>query len=128
MKKSRIVAALTAVIGLLCLSSCNQPLTDVSVSTDENLSRAVTVNYNNQGWNGGMFYSFWTDGGGNVQMTLGDGGNYSVWWQNCGNFTAGKGWNQGSWRNINYNAGAWNPSGNGYIAAYGWSKGSKLVE
>ena len=129
MKKCIFITAVAAVLGMLCLTSCNNVAGDVTTDSEAtSLSRAATVSRNTTGWNGGMYYSFWTDGGGNVQMTLGDGGNYSVWWQNCGNFTAGKGWNQGSYRNINYNAGAWNPSGNGYLAAYGWTKGSKLVE
>ena len=128
MKKIRLLAVLSAMVGLVCFSGCQNSLNVAETADTAEASRATTISWNNTGWNGGMYYSFWTDGGGNVQMTLGDGGNYSVWWQNCGNFTAGKGWNQGSWRDIHYNAGAWNPSGNGYIAAYGWSKGSKLVE
>jgi len=38
----------------------------------------------------------WTDGGGAVTYTKGNAGEYSVSWQNCDNFVAGKGWMPGS--------------------------------
>jgi hypothetical protein len=48
------------------------------------------------GTSGGYYYSFWTDGGGDVTYTNGDGGSYTVEWTNVGNFVGGKGWNPGS--------------------------------
>jgi endo-1,4-beta-xylanase len=74
------------------------------------------------------YWQNWTDGGGTVNATNGSGGNYSVSWSNCGNFVVGKGWNAGSpSRVINYNAGAFSPSGNGYLSLYGWTRNS-LIE
>ena len=74
------------------------------------------------------YWQNWTDGGGTVNAVNGSGGNYSVTWTNCGNFVVGKGWGTGSAnRVINYNAGVWSPSGNGYLTAYGWTRNS-LIE
>lgn len=47
------------------------------------------------GTHDGFFYSFWTDGGGDVTYTNGEGGSYSFDWTDTGNFVGGKGWNPG---------------------------------
>ncbi|MFD0695560.1 glycoside hydrolase family 11 protein [Paenibacillus sp. GCM10027628] len=74
------------------------------------------------------YWQNWTDGGGTVNATNGSGGNYSVTWTNSGNFVVGKGWTTGSAsRTVNYNAGVWSPSGNGYLSLYGWTRNS-LIE
>ncbi|WP_054739261.1 glycoside hydrolase family 11 protein [Cellulosilyticum ruminicola] len=74
------------------------------------------------------YWQNWTDGGGYVNAVNGQGGNYSVSWSNCGNFVVGKGWNYGTPnRVVGYNAGAFQPSGNGYLSFYGWTRNS-LIE
>ncbi len=86
----------------------------------------TTVTSNQTGTHDGYFYSFWNAGGGSVTMTLGSGGNYSVNWSNCNNFTCGKGWSTGSARNVSY-SGSFNGGNNGYLALYGWTKNA-LIE
>ena len=88
---------------------------------------ATTVTTNQTGTDGGYFYSFWNEGGGgSVVMTLNGGGNYSVTWNNCTNFTAGKGWSTGAARNVSF-SGSFNGGNNGYLALYGWTKNA-LIE
>lgn len=50
------------------------------------------------GTNNGFYYSFWTDGGSNVNYSNGAAGSYSVTWSGNGNFVGGKGWNPGAAR------------------------------
>ncbi|THY12094.1 xylanase G1 [Aureobasidium pullulans] len=78
------------------------------------------------GTNNGYYYSFWLAQGGNVNYNNKGAGEYSVSWQNCNNFVAGKGWATGSARNINFK-GSYSPQGNSYLSVYGWST-NPLVE
>ncbi|MEK3899153.1 MULTISPECIES: glycoside hydrolase family 11 protein [unclassified Paenibacillus] len=74
------------------------------------------------------YWQNWTDGGGTVNAVNGSGGNYSVNWYNTGNFVVGKGWTYGTPnRVVNYNAGVFAPSGNGYLTFYGWTRNA-LIE
>jgi len=77
-----ILVAVSAVTGVLAVPS--------SV-LDKRLTTSST------GTNNGYYYSFWTDGSGDVTYTNGPAGKYSVAWSgNAGNFVGGKGWNPGS--------------------------------
>ncbi|HWB34479.1 MAG TPA: glycoside hydrolase family 11 protein [Rugosimonospora sp.] len=85
-----------------------------------------TITSNATGTHNGFFYSYWKDSG-NVTMTLGPAGNYSVQWSNMNNMVVGKGWNPGSaTHTVNY-SGTFSPNGNGYLSLYGWTT-NPLIE
>ncbi|GKZ29927.1 hypothetical protein AbraIFM66950_007158 [Aspergillus brasiliensis] len=116
---------------LLCFAAAkaalavpHDPVTERSADALHQLSERSTPS--STGYNNGYYYSFWTDGGGDVTYTNGNGGSYSVQWSNVGNFVGGKGWNPGSAHDITY-SGTFSPSGNGYLSVYGWTTGP-LIE
>ncbi|NUO57711.1 MAG: glycoside hydrolase, partial [Hamadaea sp.] len=84
-----------------------------------------TITSNTTGTHNGYFFSYWKDSG-NVTMTLGDAGNYSVQWNSINNTVVGKGWNPGSNHTVNY-SGSFNCGGNCYLALYGWTT-NPLIE
>lgn len=84
-----------------------------------------TVTSNTTGTHNGYFFSYWKDNG-NVTMTLGNAGSYSVQWNNINNTVVGKGWKPGSSHTVNY-SGTFNVNGNGYLALYGWTT-NPLIE
>lgn len=87
----------------------------------------ATITSNQTGIHDGYFYAFWTDSPGTIAMAPGPAGNYRLTWNNAGNNSfAGKGWNPGGRRTVNYSA-SFNPAGNAWMGLYGWTR-SPLTE
>ncbi len=81
------------------------------------------------GTHDGYYYTSWRDSG-EVCMTLGEAGRYTVAWNlgGRGNMVVGKGWRTGAAdRKVMYRAAAFEPGTNGYLTLYGWTTGP-LVE
>ncbi|MBO0868927.1 MAG: glycoside hydrolase family 11 protein [Micromonosporaceae bacterium] len=112
---------------MLIGGACAALLTAASLAVAgiANADPNLTVTSNSTGTHNGFFYTFWKDSG-NVTMTLGAAGNYSLQWSNINDTVDGKGWNPGSSHTVNY-SGSWNCNGNCYLALYGWTT-NPLVE
>jgi len=83
---------------------------------------------NSEGYDGGYFYKWWTDGSGQATYINQGSGKYTATWSGSnGTFFGGKGWNPGTLnRVINY-SGTYQPSGNSYLSVYGWAQNT-LIE
>jgi endo-1,4-beta-xylanase len=110
-------------IGAACASVL--AAASLAVAGIANADANQTITSNGTGTHNGFFYTFWKDSG-NVTMTLGPAGNYSLQWSNINDTVDGKGWMPGSNHTVNY-SGSWNCNGNCYLALYGWTT-SPLVE
>ncbi|MCP2326665.1 endo-1,4-beta-xylanase [Hamadaea flava] len=111
---------LIAAAGAVLLAAASMMLSGVAHAEADR-----TVTSNTTGTHNGYFFSYWKDNG-NVTMTLGAGGSYSVQWSNMNNMVVGKGWKPGSSHTVNY-SGNFSPNGNGYLALYGWTT-NPLIE
>jgi endo-1,4-beta-xylanase len=97
------VSVLTGVFAAPSTELSKRVPTDLSERSTTSPNPAIqarqTLTSSSTGTNGGYYYSFWTDGSGDVTYTNDAGGEYSVTWSgNAGNFVAGKGWNPGAAR------------------------------
>ncbi|RPA73741.1 endo-1,4-beta-xylanase I precursor [Ascobolus immersus RN42] len=116
-----VLLALSAVAGVFAA-----PATELAARSEGGLAKRQRTP-NGTGMHNGFYYSFWSDGQGNINYQNGAGGSYTVQWSGNGNWVGGKGWNPGtSNRNINY-SGQYNPNGNSYLAIYGWTQ-NPLIE
>lgn len=69
-------------------------------SATADLSKRESYTSSSTGTSNGYYYSFWTDGQGDITYSNGAAGEYSVTWSGDGNFVAGKGWNPGGSRYV----------------------------
>ena len=93
---SSILLACSAALGALATPIDSLPEESFNETAAHELVTRSTPS--STGYHNGYYYSFWTDGGGDVNYVNGNGGSYSVQWSNVGNFVGGKGWNPGSSR------------------------------
>jgi hypothetical protein len=97
----------------------------VTAAVVESLT-AQTITANRTGKQGDYVYEYWTDRAVGT-MILGDGGNFSCTWDTCQSILFKKGRRPGSKSEIITYSAVFNPGGNSYLAAYGWTK-DPLIE
>lgn len=91
-----ILLALSAALQAVTLPA--SALEDSSFNATDFSELVSRQTQSGEGTHNGYFYSFWTDGQGQVNYQNGAGGSYSVTWSGNGNWVGGKGWNPGSAR------------------------------
>ncbi|MBN2735839.1 MAG: glycoside hydrolase family 11 protein [Spirochaetales bacterium] len=84
--------------------------------------KAQTICQNEVGTIGPFFYEYWSDGQGKACMILGTNGSFKMDWENTGNALVRQGERPGKGKEIiNYNV-DFQPKGNAWMGAYGWTK------
>ncbi|EEA21186.1 hypothetical protein TMatcc_001188 [Talaromyces marneffei ATCC 18224] len=98
---------LSLAVAGLCVTSAFAFPSKLPQHAGADLSKRQSITTSQTGINGGYYYSFWTNGGGEITYTNGANGEYSV-------------------KIVTY-SGEFDPTGNAYLAVYGWTA-DPLVE
>ena len=68
----------------------------MAMPMEASMAKRQALTSSQTGTNNGFYYSFWTDGAGQISYENGPGGEYSATWSGDGNWVGGKGWMPGS--------------------------------